>query len=398
MMKSLNEKSTPQLATYKECTGCFACAEVCPQNAIDTFINFEGHFEVSVDPNKCIHCAKCEKVCIIAKEKYGCNDLSQSSIYAGYATDVNLRRNATSGGVFAAIAKMIIENGGAVAGASFDGTYARHILINRIEDIEKLQGSKYTPSSMKGIYKEIESVLPNRKVLFSGTGCQVAGILSYFEGNSHLNNLITVDLICGGVPSIELIRKFNKNNNCKIKSFRNKNKYELSVESVEGDIKVISGKNLPIDGFAYEMTNRLSCYDCQFAFCHRKSDITIGDLWDYAVLPGEHEKGVSMVLLHSEKARDIISSTPNVYLEDVPWQVIKKNYRVVYGKGRVYRYRKELANSLKKMQYSDLMKTYALSIGYTDIRLVLFKLYRHLMYKHDENIRNKYITSLLEGK
>ena len=395
MNNTLLNNPLPKLALYKECTGCFACVAVCPKDAIEALVNDEGHYAIRVKQEKCVHCGKCEITCNNARLDYGCNDLSLSKIYAGYTTDNELRRNATSGGIFAAIAKVIIETGGVVAGASFDGTYARHIIIDNEEDIAKLQGSKYTPSTMNDIYKEIEKELPNRRVLFSGTGCQVAGILAYFKGNKNIDNLYTVDLVCGGVPSIALVRRFNEQNRCKITSFRNKDQYELTVENEYGVKTLVPRKNLPLDGFAYQMTNRFSCYDCQFAFCHRKSDVTIGDLWDYNYLSKEHKNGVSMLLVHTEKARKLISNMRDLYLENVPWLVIRHNYRVVYGKERIYWYRKRLAYSLKKMSYDKLFATYTLDVSNVNIRLILFKIYRHFMHIYDRKCRDKYITSLL---
>ena len=397
-MSYINRSAVPSLASYKECTGCFACSEVCAKNAIKMIINEEGHYEVKVNSEKCVHCGKCETVCNNARKKYGCNDLSMSSVFAGYSEVDTLRENATSGGVFAAFAKKTIEDGGVVVGATFDGTYAKHIVINRLEDIKKLQGSKYTPSSMEGIYKIIERELPNRRVLFSGTGCQVAGILAYFENSKYFDNLFTIDIVCGGVPSIELIRRNNEHYDCKIVSFRNKDKYELLVENKTGERKVIPRKNLPLDGFAYEMTNRYSCYDCKFAFCHRRSDVTIGDIWDYSVLPDEHKKGVSLIIIHSERARKVLSRTP-IYHENISWQIIKKNYRVAYGKGRIYRIRNSLANYLAEKDYRELEKVYSLNTEWSDFSLNLFKIYRHLLYLYDVNKRQKYIDMLLnDGK
>lgn len=395
-MKSSDNGNMPKLAAYKECTGCFACATVCSKSAIETFINGEGHYAVRVNVDKCIHCGKCERVCKSSRSSYGCNDLKLSNVFAGYTTDDQLRQNATSGGVFAALAKKILEDGGVVAGASFDGTYAKHILIDRVEDIAKLQGSKYTPSSMEGIYKEIEKELPRRKVLFSGTGCQVAGILAYFDGKKYSDNLYTVDLVCGGVPSTELVKRFNDHNKCMIRSFRSKDKYELIVDNNNGDGMTIHGKTLPLDGFVYGMTNRLSCYDCKFSFCHRKSDITIGDLWDYSILPTEHKKGISMVLIHTDKGLNLSIQNHNIYLEEISWTAIKKNYRVAYGKERMYHLRKKLATNLKKMDYFELMKSYAFDFRPIDMRHCAFKLYRYLLYRRDEKNRIKYIDRILD--
>ena len=387
----------PELATEKECTACFACVDICLQKAITTYINDEGHYAVTVDKEKCIKCGRCEKICINSRINYGNNDLHKSTVYAGYTTDDQLRRAATSGGAFAAFAKKIIADGGLVVGACFDGTSAKHIIVDRIEDIGKLQGSKYTPSTLEGIYIAIQKELENRKVLFSGTGCQVAAVISYFSNNRYKDNLYTVDLVCGGVPSIELIRKFNAHydNQYSICSFRNKDKYELTVKNQDNKERVFRSRSLPLGGFSCELTNRLSCYNCQFAYCHRNSDLTIGDLWNYKILPQEHSKGLSMIICNTSKGKELLMQA-EIKATNVDWEdVLRTNYRIAYGKGRIYSLRKKLQQNLKYLPYDDLEKVYCLSMKPYDIKLFGFKVYRHFLYKYDQMRKGKYIDKLL---
>ena len=125
----------PMLASKFKCTGCMACVAVCPRRAIRQVINAEGHIVVQLDRGKCIGCLKCEKMCYGAKENYGSNNLNQSIVYCGWAQEETFRRGGTSGGVFAAIAASILNEGGIVFGATFDGRQCKHIAIECIGDI-----------------------------------------------------------------------------------------------------------------------------------------------------------------------------------------------------------------------------------------------------------------------
>ena len=193
----------PQLADKHHCTGCMACADSCVQHAITCVINNEGHYAYQVDENKCVLCHRCEKVCpIVSNLKYGTNDLRESQPYAAWNTNDDFRRTATSGGVFPAIAKKTIMQGGVVFGAVQEQFYVHHECIDSINAITRLQGSKYTQSKTEGIFAQVKDALNNgRKVLFTGVGCQVAALLSFLKENKNIDNLITIDLICGGVPS-----------------------------------------------------------------------------------------------------------------------------------------------------------------------------------------------------
>lgn len=389
----------PDLAKEKECTACFACIDICAHKAITSFINAEGHYAIRIEKEKCIMCGRCEKVCIESRNDYGNNNLTLSTIYAGYTTDKQLREAATSGGVFAAIAKSIIQKGGAVVGACFDGSYAKHILIDDILDISRLQGSKYTPSSMEGIYRVIQEEIKNRIVLFSGTGCQVGAILSYFRNNPHRENLFTIDLVCGGVPSTALISKFNAyyNNQYKICTFRKKDKYELTVMDSDKKTRTLSSKAMPLGGFSCEMTNRYSCYDCKFAFCHRKSDLTIGDIWNYDILPEEHSKGLSMIISNNPRG-ELLLKQSEVKTIGLRWNdVLRTNYRIAYGKGRIYGPRKNLQKNLARLPYKKLEQIYCLSTRPFNVGLFAFKAYRHVLYLLDQRKRQNYIKSLLKN-
>lgn len=366
----------PNLARYMECTGCMACVDVCPKNALKGEINVEGHFVPICDTDKCVLCHSCEKTCPpLTLYPYRC--VGKAFFYAAWNNDINERKKSASGGAFSAIATYVINNGGYVVGAANLGICdIKHIIINIIADLAKLQGSKYTQSDAEGSYKETFKLLKaGNTVLYSGTGCQVAGLFSFIGKKKYAGKLITVDLICGGVPSKLLIDKFVVNEPYDVKriiTFRTKEKgwksngfaYNMKVEDVKGIVHDYTGnKNLVTDGFSCEMTDRYSCYDCKFNGRHRMSDFTIGDLWGDTEHKEQHYDGLSLVIAHNDEAIDFLNHIKN-YLHTEPVdgeEAVAHNPRIDKGKnvtGRLFE-RKHLAWIFDNLGYKTLRHIYA---------------------------------------
>ena len=370
----------PVLAEEHDCTGCMACLSSCPVNAIQSRKGDDGHNYVEIDEDKCIGCKKCEKICQLSLSNYGDNDIRKSVVYAAWNTNSLDRLNSTSGGIFSAIAKTVLANQGAVVGATLEGRQCKHILISKVDDIYKLQGSKYMASSMEGIYNVIEEELCKGIVLFTGVGCQCAGVLAYFDKHKYRKNLITVDLVCGGAPSKILLDKYYLNNLDveKIISFRNKDKYTLRIVK-NGEIVNDNSKNLPLHGFNCDLTSRFSCYHCQFACAHRKTDLTIGDLWNYNIYKDEHEKGISTIIIHTEAGKNLVDNS-NVELHQIKWKdCLCYCRRIVSGEGHIFRPRRNLARNAKNMPYENFVKLYCISMKPRDCILFVFRIYRFIV-------------------
>lgn len=396
-MTSSQEFKLPRLANEKECTGCFACKSSCQVGAICSVVSEDGHVYVSVDRSRCVGCLKCERVCLQSRRNHGKNDIKESLIYAGWTYNRGDRQRGTSGGIFPALARYVIETGGCVVGAYLDGKECKHIIIDNVHQIQGLQGSKYLFSSLDGIYEKIEKELKNRDVLFTGVGCQCAGILAYFEGKNYTHHLYTVDLVCGGAPSKLLIEKFYENNpNIEyIKSFRKKDKYCLTVQTREGE-KEYTSKNLPLHGFNCGMTSRICCYNCQFAKAHRKTDLTIGDLWDYNIYPNEHHQGISMIIVHNDSGENLINSSC-VKIEEIPWNgALLNNKRTVCGFQHLFFPRKHLIYISQKLSYEKFVKLYCISMKPSNCIFFLFRIYRFLVMKYDSYAAKKEIMKLLD--
>ena len=378
-MELSREKTLPQLASEYECTACLACENVCPKQAIDHYFAQDGHVYVKVDRKSCIGCLKCQQVCEKSRSYYGENNLLASKLYAAWTNNVKDRAFATSGGVFAALARTILESGGCVIGAELEGFNCKHTVIYSSDDIHRLQGSKYMASSMEAVYTIISEELPNRDVLFSGVGCQCAGVLAFFERFKTNYKLYTVDLVCGGIPSRVIIDKFIANypEVTGLSSFRSKEKYELKVTTQHG-CKTIMEKSLPLHGFNCGLTNRYCCYECKFAKIHRCTDLTIGDLWDKSILRDEHAKGISMILIHSSNGQNIVHDS-DLSINSIEWEgPLLHNKRILCGHQNIYYPRRKLTYLLDHMSYNRFKKLFTMTMRATDVDLLIFRVYRYV--------------------
>ena len=374
-----------------------ACVASCNQQAVTKTVGADGHAYVHVDEEKCIGCLKCEKVCADAHALAGSNAPEASRPYAVWANDAAMRAASTSGGFAAAVSRWFISCGGSVAGVSFDGRRASHILVSDEDLLQQFQGSKYVWSDASSVYSAIESALPRGKVLFVGTGCQVAGVLAYFSGNRFRDNLYTVDLICGGVPSDLLMQTFfdmhpEIDGIC---SFRSKDKYELRA-SLKGKECVLPSDALPLAGFRGEQTMRYSCYDCPFARAHRASDITIGDLWGNAAPSGERRAGVSLAVVHSPKGADMLSSA-DVTSEALDWKgFIPDNARLIYGHTPETFLRRNLARNRQKMGGERFSSVYSLTARPSDPLGFIARVWVYVLRRINLMKRRRAVTRFID--
>lgn len=294
------------------CCGCAACYSACPVNAIIMEADEEGFVYPRIKEH-CINCGKCRKVCpVLEREK------ESVCVQHGFAVqnrDVKILRESTSGGAFTAIAEYVLENGGIVYGVSLDGELtARHISVENRDELCKFRGSKYIQSEIGRTFLEArEELEAGRLVCFSGTPCQIEGLLR-FLGKKY-DNLITVDVVCHAVPSPLAFQKYiefrqGKLGKEKISEVRFRDKYfgyrysNLSILNREG--KIIYHNGIDTDEwlrtFFSEICNRPSCYSCAFKKRYRVSDFTLWDCFDvHRVMPeADNNRGVTKVLIHSE--------------------------------------------------------------------------------------------------
>lgn len=295
------------LDNMESCYGCGACYNICPTAAIDMKAKDEGFLEPIVDENKCISCAKCRQVCPSINREYS-ND-AEPDIYAFSAEDKILYDS--SSGIFTFLAKFILKAGGYVVGAAYDSEFCvNHIVIHRMEELDRIRRSKYLQSSTANTYRETKIFLEKgERVLYSGCPCQIAGLLRFL--GKEYDNLYTVDLLCHGVPSPKLFKEHLNNSfggveNIAEVEFRSREGWGslFRVKSENGDVRILYNHNsVYMQSFLKDINLRASCFQCQYSRLPRQGDMTMGDLWAAGNLnlSFEYGKGVSVVLTNNKK-------------------------------------------------------------------------------------------------
>lgn len=326
-----------------KCCGCEACVQICPKRCISFTPDDEGFFYPSVDEEKCVDCGMCEKVC---------PELDQDAprqpkqTFAAKNPDEAERQISSSGGIFAMLARKVIKEGGVVFGARFDDTWdVIHSSTASLDGISPFMGSKYVQSRIGDSFLKVRQFLKDgRKVMFSGTPCQIAGLRKFLQ--QEYDNLLTVDILCHGVPSPAVWRKYldevvqnvsfgkscddtqvSRREGLEYKkiSFRDKRtgwkKFSMSFtlashgrSDKEGETVTVSRihrEDPYFQGFNnYSLFLRKSCAACPVRELRSGSDITLGDFWFIETLIPEmdDDKGVSVVLANTLKGVEEINS------------------------------------------------------------------------------------------
>ena len=295
----------------EKCCGCGACASVCPEKCITFAADGEDFLCPSVDAKKCVGCNACERVCPMLSEP---EKNTAVRAFAVINTDKEVRLKSSSGGVFGLLAEDVLAQGGAVFGAAFDKDFAvRHICAPNAGELPLLFGSKYVQSDTTGLFETVKQFLDSdRQVLFSGTPCQVAGLKKSLGKNYP--NLLTVDLVCHGVPSpaawqkyLDFTKKKYSAEPCSV-NFRSKvsgwKKYSVEILFKNGKtMREGVADNLYMKAFLRNLSLRPSCYNCPFKGLERVSDITLSDFWGVEhVCPDlDDGLGTSLVLVNSKR-------------------------------------------------------------------------------------------------
>lgn len=302
-----------ELNIDSECTGCSACYNVCPVDAISMKFNFEGFSYPYIDDSLCVNCAKCVRCCSIVNTK---EFKFPEETYCG-AGKGEFIENSASGGIFAVFAKYVIEElSGVVYGVELDlrDNICRHVEINKVEDIYRIQNSKYVQSEISGVFPLCKkNLLEGRQVLFSGTPCQISGLRNYL--GCEFDNLLTVDIICHGVPSPKLLSMYIKNelpDNITKLRFRHRleaslrrSAYDINYEVNGHTIIKPGGNDIYYNAFTNGESLRECCYTCKYAREDRISDITIGDCDSWKLYKGlEKDNIISGILINSTKGEN----------------------------------------------------------------------------------------------
>lgn len=302
-----------------KCCGCSACANICPVQCIKMDFDSKGFYYPTIDENACIKCNKCDKVCpfqILPKDKPD----HSSKCYSAYSKDTENLHTASSGGIFWELANLTLSQNGVVYGAvSNDGFHVQHMRGETTSDCLPMRKSKYQQSIMDNNYQFAKKDLENgRYVLFSGTPCQIAGLYGYL--GKDYEKLVTVDLVCHGIPSKKILELFKEKTEIekgsqliswiwRDKSYGWEKKFsKLMFLDSEKDFLIPSSQNPYMKGFAQCLYLRPSCYTCPFARLPRVSDITLGDFFGYDRSLDNRDKGLSMVVATTRKGQNAVQA------------------------------------------------------------------------------------------
>lgn len=310
-----------QLIDKKSCVGCGNCAIVCPKNCITMQTDEEGFLYPAITSKDCIDCHLCEKSCPVLQEITYITHTTHN--WAGaYHLQEDICLNSSSGGVFYELAKYVLQKEkGYVWGAAFVSPYkVEHISINQVCDLWKLQKSKYVQSDTTHAFSLVkEQLKQSKKVLFSGTPCQIKALYLYLK--QVYENLITVEVVCHGVPSPLILEKYMKSHDIIQIDFRKKNRgwynYDLCFTYANQRKKQMrAANNLYMKGFLQDLYNRPSCTACPAKSGKSHADITLGDLWGVESFASDlyYNKGVSLIGLHSFQAKQIWKEIKSFYV------------------------------------------------------------------------------------
>lgn len=330
------------------CCGCGACVQVCPKQCISMSADNEGFLYPQVDAAICIDCGLCEKVCPVINQNESREPLA---VYAAKNNNEEIRLKSSSGGIFTLLAEQIISEGGVVFGARFNENWeVIHGYTETIDGLEPFRGSKYVQSVIDDNFIKAKQFLTDgRKVLFSGTPCQIAGLKKFLR--KEYENLLTVEVVCHGVPSPMVWKDYLDYKRAKRAagkntvssslnelpvitsiSFRDKThgwkKYGFKIcyaasKAVENSVSKSAdtanceitpfNEDLFMKGFLKNIYLRPSCYHCAARQGKSGADISIADYWGVQTIHPEidDDKGTGLVLINTKQGANYYNSITN---------------------------------------------------------------------------------------
>lgn len=371
------------------CYGCAACKQICPKQAIQMVSDPQAGMRPRVDSSRCSACRLCQAVC---PNRTGSLRHIPKRGYAAVCTDNEILRRSASGGVFSALAKAFLECGGAVCGCIMSigpqKFVLRHTMVERMEDLPALQGSKYAHSSTEEIYGHVkEQLKTGRPVLFSGTPCQIDGLYGFLRKERY-DNLWTADLICHGVPPAEILEGYlscmGQKNRIRAFAFRSKGSgwgtfaYKLTYRSETGaewEIERPASRSSYYWLYLHGAIYRESCYRCPYAGMSRVADLTMGDWWgiekEYPDYMGtqanqfQPSAGVSCLLVNTEHGEEALTKFGN-YLKKRPTapEAIARGNRQLQAPQVPPPYRELLMKLYQEEGYPGVERWYGKRLGY----------------------------------
>ncbi len=361
------EKKHLEINNKSDCTGCRACEQLCPVKCITMCEDEEGFIFPKIDEEKCINCGLCKKRCPQLNNRI---ENKEIKAYAIKSKEVSDSKKSTSAGMAYILTKKIVENNGAVFGCAYNEKLeAVQMKIEDKTNLEKLRGSKYVFSNTLHTYTEVKKALEEEKeVLYIGTPCQIGGLYAFL--GKEYEKLITVDIVCHGVPSPKAFSKYleylEEKYNSKIINyeFRNKDKAiwgEFCVKvTLENGIKYIDANEDPYySNFLKGTMYRECCYDCKYANTNRIGDITLADFWGIEQVNPKFysEQGVSLVFINTKKGNKIFNDIKEniVYNEQTIEEASRKNGNLMHPTKRTAK-RDSIYSGIDNKKAKDFVK------------------------------------------
>lgn len=324
-----------------KCCGCTACYNVCPVKAITMKPDEEGFLYPIVAMDKCIQCNRCENVCPVLNKKH------HDEVTEGYIVrykDAKIVEESTSGGAFTAFASYLMNNGYVVYGAGYDNSMQVVCkMASKSEELKEMRGSKFVQSYLGTTFQIIKNQLKQgQKVLFTGTPCQVSGLISYLGDKPE--NLFCIDFVCRGVASPALwenyVTMMEQKYGAKMVNARFKNKTygyhtaTMKLDFANGKKWYGSGRVDPMmKAFVTELASRPSCHACAFKGVERISDVTMFDCYEFSSITKlkDDNRGYTSLFIHTEKGKKIFSQIETaltIYSVDIDKLVTKNGIMV----------------------------------------------------------------------
>lgn len=364
-----NEK-LPILASVDTCTLCGSCYNACPTHAITFSKVYLDFCYPQVNEENCIGCKQCQKKCPVVTPLRVGNPMDDCTAWIARNPDPEIRKKSTSGGVFYAMAQHVLRQNGYVCGAVFDEDFhVKHICSNQLTDVKRMMGSKYAQSDMGNMYQQVKQLVEKGiQVLFTGCPCQIAGLNAYL-GKTY-KSLITMEVICHGIPSAHMLQSYIKLLSQKYNSepitFNCRDKtcgWHTSSVKVQFKNGAVYRKPITVDaymkGFLGNVYLKSACFNCSFRGFHSNADCMIGDFWGAEVeLPDlDDNTGLSGVLVHNEKVINLLHLA-GVELYDAKFDQILRYNRNILESPEASDLRPKFYECAKNGCYEDAIQLY----------------------------------------
>lgn len=400
----MENKKKPNLCATEKCTACSVCYNICPKNAIEMVEDEYGESHPHINASKCVGCGLCENTCPelgkISLRRYGKPD-----VYYAWLKDNAVRRESTSGGAAFALACIIIGKGGHVWGAAYDDEMSLcYQEANSLEELRKIQKSKYVQSYVGDCFKEIKRELEcGDLVLFTGTGCHVKGLRAFLR--KDYPNLYTMDLVCHGVPGQGIFKKYVVWLEDKyqdklvdyIPRYKSKDGQEMGYFTVAifehlGEKKLELTNNGYFVGFQHNIFLRSNCFQCSANGEKRYADFTVADFWGLGKVNPfpyneERTRGISMIALNSDKAKIIFEDMkPLLVFEKRSYEEASYSNTQYYKPANPSPNREAFRNEWKTLTWEQLTAKYLKYTGKEKLIYIIKKITPNYLLCHAKTL------------